>query len=243
MKGTYINEGIDFLGIMNQMSTLVPVMNDIFGTAPELPISNVPTIIVDNYNSVKDLIAPKTGVYDFISWAREVGQKRGTPSGVKNFLKFMYARDARQFIDRHGDVLRRNPEVMQYFAQILGFGNIESVMDYRAVQRDNIIREGIREHFEKEVLPFIRKMIDYKETPQSYGTELARTSERSLLEGNTKDAVAEAYAWIRESRPSYESYLTSLIEKAWKSGGYKEYKRTEQQQEHVEEMEKIYNQE
>ena len=86
-------------------------------------------------------------------------------------------------------------------------------------------------------------MFDYSETPQSFGTELARTSERSLLEGNTRAAVAEAYAWIRESRPSYEQYLTSLIERAWKSGGYKEYKRTEPQQEHVEEMKKIYNQE
>lgn len=242
-QGIYINEGTNFLGIMNQMSSLVPVMNEIFGTAPELPISNVPTIIVDSYNAAKDLIAPRTGVYDFISWARETSQKRGIPSGPKNFLKFIYAKDAKQFIDRHGNVLRRNPEVQQYFAQLIGFGNIESVMDYRSVQRDNIIREAIREHFEEEVLPYIRKMIDYRDTPQSYGTELARTSERGLLYGNTKAAVERAYAWIRETRPSYEPYLTSLITKAWKSGGYKEYRRTEQQQEHVKEMEKNYNQE
>jgi len=242
-QGIYINEGVDLLGIMNQMSSLVPVMNEIFGTAPELPISNVPTIVVDNYNTFKDLIAPKTGVFDLISWARETSQRRGVASGIKNVTKYIYAKDARQFIDRHGDVLRRNPSEMQYWAQLLGFGNIESVMDYRAVQRDNSSREAVRNHFEDDVLPYIRKMIDYKDTPQSYGTELARTSERSLLTGNTQAAIRRAYAWVREFRPSYEDYLTSLITKAWRSGGYKEYKRTQQQQEYVEEQEKFYNQE
>lgn len=241
--GIYINEGTDFVGMINQMSALVPVMGDIFGTAPELPISSVPTIIVDSYNAAKDLIAPKTGVYDLMSWAETTSRKRGVPSGVKNITKTLYAYDARQFIDRNGDVLRRNPEALQYWAQILGFNNIESVMDYRAVARDNIVREAIRDHFEKEVLPFIRQMIDYRDTPQSYGTELARTSERSLLQGNAEAAIAEAYAWVREFRPQYEKYLTSLINRAWKSGDYKEYRRSEPQQEFYKEFEKNYNQE
>lgn len=235
--GIDINEGVDMLGMFNQLSSLVPIMSEIFGSAPELPISNVPTIIVDNYNWVKDLISPNTNTFDLLSWADKTSRMKGTASGVKNIARSLYAYDARQFIDRHGNVLRSNPEQMQIWGSILGFGPIEAKLDYRAVQKENMIREGVRQEFEKQggVLEAIQEFVTFRDTGHG-DKELvqSRAPQWGYVLGNVEGRVREFKAWIREFHPEMENYATSLITKAFRAGEDKRFNRSKAQQQYYE---------
>lgn len=235
--GTYVNEGVDLLGMINQMSSLVAVMSDMFGTAPELPVSNIPTIIIDGYNTVKDLLDPKTNEFDLLHWAKETNKRRGAPSGIKNITKYIYARDARAFLDRNGDVLRENPTELQQWAALLGFGPVEAKFDYNAVKRENTMREHVRNEFETKVREYIDAVKTFSDTGKG-DTELIQTRGPNFgyVMGNAEAAVREFYAYVDKFHPEFSRYARNLVDRAYTSGENKKYRRTKAQTKYYEEQ-------
>ena len=244
--GIDINEGTDLLGMFNQLSSLISVMGDIFGgSAPELPISNVPTILVDNYNAARDLIAPKTGVLDFLNWCKESSRKKGFASGFKNITRTIYAHDARVFLDRHGEALRKNPTRLQEVASLLGFGPIEGKLNYRAVLEENNIRQAVRETFEKDLLPYINEYVTFRDTGKGDKEIMqSRTESWGYLLGNTRAATRRFYGWILESHPEMYKYAKTLVKGAYEAGQDKKYNRSKPQQKYYEQdIQRIKSQE
>lgn len=237
--GIDINEGTDLLGMFNQLSSLVPIMSEIFGTAPELPISNVPTIIIDNYNVIKDLIDPNVNTFDLLNWAKSTNRKKGVAPGIKNATKALYAYDARRFLDRHGAVLRKDPENLQIWAQLLGFGPVEAKFDYRSVEKENLIREGVRGEFEKPdgLLEAIQEYVTFRDTGHG-NTELiqSRSPQWGYVIGNVRGRTREFKAWVKEFHPEMNNYATSLIKRAYQAGQDKRYNRSKPQQKYYEEQ-------
>lgn len=235
-KGIDLNEGPDLIGMFKQMSTLVPVMNEAFGVAPELPISNVPSILIDNYNAVREIIAPQTGVRDLMAWAESVSNKRGVASSVKNYARYTYALNARSFIDKNGDILRRNPTKLQQWAALLGYGPIEKRYSYRAVKRENEQRLAVRQAFEDTMLEAITYYRSYRDLGRG-NTELLRerTGEYGYVIGNLRQASKEFTAYVRKFYPNLEGYAEHLIENAINGGDLVENKRSKTQRKYYEE--------
>ena len=235
--GIDINEGTDMLGMFNQLSSLVSTMSSIFGTAPELPVSNVPSIIVDNYNWVKRLLDPDTNTFDLLNWAKETSRLRGAASGVKNITRALYAYDARQFLDRNGDVIRENPEMLQIWASLLGFGPVEAKWNYRSVLKENNVREAVRDHFEKNVLPAINEYVTFRDTGAG-DKELirSRAPQWGYIIGNFEKSSRNFKAWLEKFHPEMQQYGRSLIKHAVNAGEDKKYNRTKAQQKYYEEQ-------
>lgn len=235
--GVDLNEGTDMLGMFNQLSSLVSTMSSIFGTAPELPISNIPSIITDNYNWVKRLLDPDTNTFDVLNWAKETSRLRGAASGVKNIARAIYAFDARQFLDRHGEVIRDNPTALQAWASLLGFGPVEAKWNYRAITKENNIREAVRDYFEKQVLPAINEYVTFRDTGAG-DKELiqSRSPQWGHIIGNFEAASRNFKAWLEEFHPEMRQYGQSLIKHAVNAGEDKRYSRTKAQQKYYEEQ-------
>lgn len=234
--GIDVSEGPDLLGMFTQMSALIPFMSEIFGVAPELPIANVGTVLIDNYNAAREIISPTTGVRDLLAWAEYTGKQRGVASSVKNFARYTYAQNARAFIDRHGMVLRRNPSQLQVFAQLLGFGPVEQKHAYRAVKRENEHRAAVRQAFEDRMLQPITYYVNYRDTGAGK-TELleSRTDEYGVVIGNVEQASRQFMAYVREFYPHMEEYAQSLITNAMNAGASAENRKTKVQRKYYEE--------
>lgn len=230
-QGVYVNEGTDLLGTLNQVSTIIPVMQSIFGGAPELPVSNVPTIVVDNYNMAKDLICPDTNTFDLLHWAKDVNKKRGVASGIKHITQFYYAYDTKKFLDRHGEALKEDMNTFQTFAALLGFAPIERELNYRQYLTEKNEREAVLGAFEERVLPSIEKYVTFRDTGEGK-TELVHNRDEAwmTLYGELKTNVREFHAYVREFHPELSNYATNLVQKAYQAGHNLKYKRTKVQQ-------------
>lgn len=246
--GIDINEGMNLVGTFHQLSALVGAVSSVFGgKAPELPISNVPSIIADNYNWVKDLIRPDVNTFDLLNWAKETSRLKGAASGAKNIARTLYAYSARQYLDRNGEVLRSNPEQAQIWGSLLGFGPIEAKADYRAVQKENIIREGIRQEFEKSegALEAIHELRTFSDTGHG-DKELiqTRSPQWGYVTGNATAKTRQFLAWVDKFFPEHSRYARSLVDHAHGAGVDKRFKRTKAQQKYYEQdMERLTKQE
>lgn len=236
--GLDVNEGTDFLGTFRQMAVLLMGVASAFGgQAPDLPISNVPTILIDRYKAVRSLLMPDTNTFDLLNWAKESSRMKGLASGPKNLLRALYARDARQFLDRHGNVIRQDPTQLQIWGQLLGFGPIEAKFDYRAMTKENMIRDAVREEFELKVAPAIREFVTFKDTGNGESELMqTRSSQWGYVVGNARSATAQFTMWLTTFHPEMLEYGRSLIRNGYEAGQPKDLQRSEPQKKYFKEQ-------
>lgn len=217
--GIDVREGIDVAGLFNQVSGMIPALNEMFGASPDLPISNVGSIFGSMYSLAKDAIDPDVNTWDTLHWARRVASDSNLPSGMKNLSKAYIAFDAKQYWDKNGDILRRDVKTRDAFYTLMGFGPIENMIKQRVYKENQLIKGTINDYFEKHVQPYVDRLNTYKRT--GYGkTEIPhnRDAEWGQLLNDYRRSVRDFQAYVHEFHKEYRSYATDLIHRSLYAG-------------------------
>lgn len=219
-KGYDVREGADLVGLFDQMSGLVYSLTSIGGgEAPDLPISNIYSILEGYYKAIKDITAPTTDTRDLLYYFRRISEAPQAPTGLRNIANAVIAMDARQMWDKNGDILRKDVDTKRVFMTLLGFKDSArrlKEMDYKTRQ---IEERAITEMFETSVKPFIEKINTYRRTGEGL-SELTKTRSASWGEEyhGLENAVRGFKSWVRQFHPDYTQKADSLIQSQLNAG-------------------------
>lgn len=218
-KGITVQEGPDLFGVFSQVAGMIPGLHELFGEAPDLPVSNIGSIIGDCYQLAKDLYDPTVTTWDLLSFARIVSQKAGLPTGLKNASKAIIAFDAKQYWDKHGDVLSKDMNLTKSFATLIGFGPVEVRLKQMRYDEQKAIQEAILDIYNNTVKVDIDRINTYKRT--GYGhTELEhnRTESWAALYGAYRNDLRAFKAYVRTMHPEWSKYAMRLIVNGMRAG-------------------------
>lgn len=217
--GITVQEGPDLLGTFSQIAGMIPGFHSLMGEAPELPVSHIGSIIGDCYQLAKDIYDPTVTTWDLLSFARIVANKANLPTGLKNLSRAYIAFDAKQYWDKHGDVLSRNMDLKKSFATLVGFGPIEVRLRQMRYDEKKSIQETIDDLYNNTVKVDIDRMNTYKRT--GYGkTEMEhnRTESWAALYGSYRTNIRAFKAYVKTFHPEWSNYANRLIVNGLKAG-------------------------
>lgn len=212
LNGYDIREGADLTGLFNQLLGTVPVLADMFGVVPDVPLEATLSIIADTYSVAKDAIAPDTGTRDLLAWARRTASKSHAPTSVRNFADFIIAKDAKQYWDKNGDILINSVDDAKAISILAGFKPIEKRIKQMNYELQKIEKKAIEEEFNDTVKVATEELNTFYRTGEGIKEQsLERVRVRTDLKNRHRVAVKGFLSWVREFHPNYRSYAQSLL--------------------------------
>ena len=212
LNGYDIREGADIHGLFNQLLGTVPVIADLFGATPDIPLGATFSIIGDTYGVVKDAIAPETGTRDLLAWARRTASKSHAPTSVRNFADFIIAKDAKQYWDKNGDILINSVDDAKAFSILMGFKPVEKRIKQMNYELQKIEKKAIEEEFNDTVKAVLDDLNTFSRTGEGvkeYTPDRIRA--RTELKERHRVAVRGFLSWVKEFHPDYKRYARTLL--------------------------------
>lgn len=203
-KGITVQEGPDLFGVFDQIAGMIPGFHEIAGEAPNLPVANVGSILGDCYQLAKDIFDPTVTTWDLLSFARIIASKQNLPTGLKNAAKAVIAFDAKQYWDKHGNVLSKDVNLTKAFATLIGFGPVELRLKQMRYMEKKSIQDTISDLYNNTVKVDTDRINTYKRT--GFG--------KTEFEHNRTEAWASLYGKYREDLRAYKAYVKSF-HKEW----------------------------
>lgn len=212
--GYEIREGMDIVGVLDNMFGMFNVFSEDFGQIPKLKAARSVSIIRDTFSLMHETLFPDTGVYDLYTFFRNAADKEGTVTSLKNFSKGVLGLSARKFYDRYGEVVKDNVTAREALMQVIGIGPVEARLKQDAFTIYNEEKKAIADLYEKTVKPFAVELNTFNKTSQVPGRE----NEYLRLEARLQNAWKGMLAFVRENYPEYEDTLVNMYFKDYESG-------------------------